>query len=244
MLRARQVDDKVVSLTDCLSFGPIASSEQRSDWLDAHVPVWGGWDWISESAQEFLDTISAWPGERLVWIAPRSACEQCGLQWYFERTHGAAGPMIIADRPIQFKRVTAVSLGLGELAPEYMDDLYCNAPRRDWAAERASPDEWQRLRAEDTLLRIVDQGVLRSVPPTYFDQLLLDRCTADWQKWSRAVGWAMVDAMDQGHHLGDAPILWRLRELIKAGRLECRGELPGQQHDVDHRPNAELRRIA
>ena len=245
VLRARGSFDEVVSLTDCLAFGPISTGnfEERSDWLDVHAPIEGNWDWLVPRAEDFLNEISAWAGDRLVWIAPRSACEQCGVQWYFEQTEAPGRPMIIADQPIQFKKVAAVPLGLGELADEYMGDLLDHAPRREWPSERSSPDEWRRLRAEDTQLRIVEGGNLRSVVPSYFDDLILNRCTDQWQKWSRVVGWTMVDAMDQGHHAGDVLLLWRLRELVRIGQIECEGELPGRQHDPENRPNAMLRRV-
>ena len=232
-----------MSLTDCLAFGPISSGDfpERSRWLDANTPIWGGWEWIVGRAEDFLNEVSAWTGERLVWIAPRSACEQCGLQWYFEQTEAPAGPMVIADQPIQFKLQKAVPHGLGELEAEYLGELLDNAPRRSWPEERASPAEWQRLRREDGLLRIVEDGVLRTVEPGYFDDLLLGRCTNEWQKWSRVIGWTMVDASDAGHAVGDGPLLWRVRELVAAGRIDCRGELPGIEHGPDNRATGELR---
>lgn len=235
----------VLSLTDCLAYGPISGNnfEKRIDWLDAQIPLTGGWDWIADSVEDFLHQISSWTGDRLVWIAPRSACEQCGLQWYFEQTEVTPGPMIIADQQVQFKRAASVPLGLGELGDEYIADLLDHAPRREWPAELASPREWRRLRAEDTLLRIVENGRLRSVSPTFFDDLLLNRCTAEWQKWSRVVGWSMLDAMEAGHHVGDIFLLWRLHELIGEARIGCRGEFPDGEYRPD-RPTAELRRIA
>lgn len=239
----RGSEDEVISLTDCLAYGPISSGsfEDRSDWLDAHTPIWRGWDWIIPSAKHFLTTIRNWADNRLVWIALRSACEQSGLQWCFEQTKIPAGPMIIADQPIRFKKDTAVPLSLGELADEYVADLLDHAPRRAWPAERSSWNEWRRLRSENALLRIVADGCLRSVSPDYFDHLLLKHCSGDWQKWSRVVGNAMIDAMEQGYHAGDALLLWRVRALAGSGQIECRGELPGREHGPDKRPTAELR---
>ena len=236
----------MVSLSDCLAFGPIASGsfEERAAWLDAHIPSWGGWDGIVESAAKFLDEIRRWTGDRLVWIAPRSACEQCGLQFYLKQSGAPIAPMVIADEPIQYQRCAAIPLGLGELDNEQVAELLDNAPRRTWPADRASPDEWRRLRGEASLLRIVENGRLRSVDPDFFDGLLLGRCTDEWQKWARVVGWAMVDAMEQGHHVGDALLLWRLRELVGQGRIVVRGELPGREHGPDNRVTAELKRMA
>jgi hypothetical protein len=246
VLTVRGSRDEVVGLADCLATGPIVTGDpdDRAAWFDAHVPDHHGWDWIARSAKDFLSRIRAWPGERLLWIAPRSACEQCGLQWYFEQVSGAAaGPMVIADEPLSGGWRDAPPLGLGELPAELIAALLDHAPRREWPGERASGDLWRRLRGEGGMLRIVEQGALRTVAEDYFDHLLLKHCSGDWRKWSRVVGYAMIDAMEQGHHTGDAFCLWRLRDLVERKRIECRGELPGRQHDEHHRPNALLRRI-
>jgi len=246
VLTVRGSRDEVVGLDDCLAMGPIATGDpaERAAWLDAHAPNPFRWDWIVETARNFLSQIQAWRGERLVWIAPQSACEQCGLQYYFEQVpEAAAGPMVIADGPLSAGWRHSPPLGLGELPAELMAGLLDQAPRREWPREKASGDLWRRLRGEDGLLRIVEQGALRTVAEDHFDTLLLGHCSGNWQKWSRVVGHAMMDAMEQGHHTGDAFYPWRLRELVRHGRIACRGELPGRRHDGHHRPNAQLRRI-
>lgn len=245
VLTVRRSRDEVVGLADCLAVGPIATgkADDRAAWFDAHVPDAHGWDWIAGSTQDFLSRIWAWPGERLPWIAPRSACEQCGLQYYFEQVpDAAAGPMIIADEPLSGGWSDAPPLGLGELPAELMAALLDDAPRREWPGERALGELWRRLRREDGLLRIVEQGALRTVSEDHFDYLLLKHCPGDWQKWSRVVGYAMIEAMEEGHQTGDAFFIWRLRELVERGRIECQGELPGRQHDEHRRPNAVVRR--
>ena len=222
--------DEVVSLTDCLAYGPIGSGDlaERADWLDAHAPIEFSWDWIVESAADFLERIEAAGMERLVWIAPRSACERCGLQWYFEQTGAPAGPMIIADRPLSGGWSDAPPMGLGELPPELMAQLL-GSPRREWPSGLASPEPWRQLRAGDSLLRIVDDGVLRSASPDHFDGVLLAQCRPEWRKWAYVIGHAMGAAMEAGHRLDDTFFLWRLRELIAQGRIECEGALPGPE---------------
>lgn len=246
VLTVRRSGDEVVGLSDCLAMGPIATGnpDERSAWLDERIPQHVGWDRIARSTLDFLSTIRSWRGERLTWIAPRSACEQCGLHWYFEQVPEAAtAPMIIADGPLSGGWSEAPPLGLGELPAELMADLFDHAPRRQWPGPVTSGETWRRLRGEAGLLRIVEQGALRTVSEDYFDPLLLDRCLRDWEKWSRVVGRAMIDAMEEGHHIGDSFFIWRLRDLVERGRMECRGDLPGRQHDGHHRPDAFLRRI-
>jgi hypothetical protein len=244
VLTVRGSGDEVVGFADCLAMGPIAGGDpdERAAWFEAHVPERFGWGWIADSTRDFLSAIRAWRGKRLVWIAPQSACEQCGLQWFFEQVAGgAAGPMIIADAPLSGGWRDAPPLGLGELPAELVAGLLDRAPRRQWPDARASGDVWRRLRGEDGLLRIVERGALRTVAEDHFDDLLLGSCSGEWRKWSRVVGDAMTKAMERSHHTGDAFYLWRLRELVRLGRIECRGELPGRQHDEKRRPDALLR---
>jgi hypothetical protein len=106
-----------------------------------------------------------------------------------------------------------------------------------------SPELWQRLRTEDSLLRVVEEGRLRSVAPTYFDEILLQHTPAEWCWWARVVGNTMVDAGERGHNIGDAFLIWRLRELVKEGKIECEGELPGREHAPENRATARLRRL-
>ena len=229
---------------DCFAIGPIAGDwDARVAWLDgiSPAPLDVGADWMKRSAEQFLADIRSGGPNRLVWIAPQSACEQCGLQWYFEQFPDApAGPMIIADQPIVRGWFNSAPLGLGELSEAEIAGLL-DGPRRQWPSERASPEPWRRLRAENVLLRVVEGGELRSAEPHYFDDLLFDQLSTDWNKWARVVGGAMVAAGERGHNISDSYLLWRVRELVDARRIECQGEMPGPQHDRDNRPNAKLR---
>jgi hypothetical protein len=151
--------------------------------------------------------------------------------------------MIIADQLLSRGWLNIPPVGLGELSDELIAGLLDHAPRREWPAERASPELWQRLRTEDSLLRVVEEGRLRSVAPTYFDEILLQHTPAEWCWWARVVGNTMVDAGERGHNIGDAFLIWRLRELVKEGKIECEGELPGREHAPENRATARLRRL-
>ena len=236
-----------MSLSDCLAVGPIASGrmDERLEWLNHTMPNQLDWAWVAESVDQFRQRVGASELAPLVWVAPASACEQCGVQWYFEQFPEAPpGPMVIADQPLSRGWLNSPPIGLGELPEDLMAGLLDNAPRREWPADRASPQLWRRLREEGSLLRVVEDGDLRSVAPDFFDTLLLQQAPPEWTSWSRVVGGTMVAAGEQGHNIGDPYLVWRVRELVRAGDLECRGELPGRRHDREHRPDAMLRRVA
>jgi hypothetical protein len=79
---------------------------------------------------------------------------------------------------------------------------------------------------EETCLRIVDNGKLRSVDADYFDHFLLARCTTDWTKPHRLIADVMAEIWDAGHNLDATFLSWRLRELVKGNKIACDGESP------------------
>ena len=93
---------------------------------------------------------------------------------------------------------------------------------------------------EGELLRIVAEGQLRSASADFFDHFLLRRTPNEWTRWHRVVGDAMGDAWDVGHHPDDSMLKWRLRELVRDGRVELSGDLAVQ---MDPAAAAKLRRV-
>jgi hypothetical protein len=247
VLKARSSSDRVASLGDCLAIGPVPGLDwaERIAWFDDidPAPADVGSDWMKDSADRFLADIRSHDGDRLVWIAPQSACEQCGLQYYFEQFPDASpGPMVIVDGPLSLGWRNAPPIGLGELPDELMARLLDEAPRREWPKERATPEVWRSLRADGGLLRIVEGGELRSAAPDHFDDFLVDQASGEWRRWSRLVGHAMGGAGERGHYVSDVYLIWRLRELVRLGWLECEGTLPGGGQTRSSQADARLRR--
>jgi hypothetical protein len=228
VLHARGRRERVVDLTEFLDWGPIATSnfEDRVSWLDRRVPSnLGGWKWIIEGVAEFRERAAA-DSDRLIWIAPRSAHEQSGLHWYLDQFGGTGSEMIVADYALQDAWRGEPPLGLGELGERQIAELLDKCARLPSDLSRFPAARWRSLIADDALLRIVDDGLLRSAPENYFDRFLLERCSAGWAKWQRVVGNAMVDIMDTGHSADDLLLFWRLCELIQRREIACNGELP------------------
>ena len=118
VLKARSSSDRVASLGDCLAIGPVPGLDwaERIAWFDDidPAPADVGSDWMKDSADRFLADIRSHDGDRLVWIAPQSACEQCGLQYYFEQFPDASpGPMVIVDGPLSLGWRNAPPIGSG-----------------------------------------------------------------------------------------------------------------------------------
>ncbi|UPK67665.1 DUF1835 domain-containing protein [Chitinophaga filiformis] len=84
-------------------------------------------------------------------------------------------------------------------------------------------DEWSRMMNENAGVRLLEGGKkIKGEPAVFYDKELLQQSTAEFQKASKVVGLVTgklkYPVMDQ--FLG-----WRLKELIKQGKLESKGEL-------------------
>ena len=227
VLSARGKRERVVDLTEWLDWGPIALNdfEEREAWLDHHIP-WGDgrWDWIASGPQKFQSKIEKDP-DRLIWIAPRSASEQCGLYWYLDRFGGDGASMIVADYPLPGAWRGQSPFALGELRDEEIGALLDQANRELWNPSRFPQSRWRNLCEEASLLRIVEQGTIKSAPAELFDSHLLARCPQTWQKLYRVVGETMVSLWDEGHRVDSTFLTWRLRVLAGQGKIVTTGEI-------------------
>lgn len=222
VLRSRDRDEWVVDLTENLDWGLINSSDpqQRVDWLDSNVPsvFEGGWDGIVEQVDDFAYLVDQ-DDDRTIWIEPRSASEISGLHWYLDRFGASDAHMLIAPEFEWFR-----SLGTRDF--EAMVELLDHCPRVPWDQARFPKRLWATLEAENSVLRVIINGVLQSVPNDYFDRYILERCSSAWTEWMRVVGNSMVDIDDAGHRVSDLFLRWRVGELIKSGIVVVDGKLP------------------
>jgi hypothetical protein len=83
---------------------------------------------------------------------------------------------------------------------------------------------WRHLKAENAPLRVLSEGELVSEPLSFFDPLLMSYATPQWKKASRIIGEALAHDLET-LQTGDLVLSARVRSLVKAGRLESRGDL-------------------
>jgi hypothetical protein len=222
VLRARNRRERVVDLTEWLDWGPIdfRDFKQRCAWFDQNVPsaFAGGWEWMNQQIGEFKAGVEG-DYDRTIWIEPLSANELAGLYWYLENFGGSDAQLLVAPR---FKSMC----GLGVRGIESMADLLDNFPREYWDPARFPDNSWTTLAAEHAHLRVVENGLLQSVPSDYFDHYLLRGCSSTWTEWMRVVGNTMININDAGHRVDDLFLQWRLGNLIQSDAVETDGHLP------------------
>ncbi|MGG1600931.1 DUF3658 domain-containing protein [Paenibacillus naphthalenovorans] len=236
-LRSRP-QESVISLDDDLMHGPLEgvggpsrlawwkqflNEEDRADMIPAllkHFMLWQGWP------RQIKGSVVLWAGN--------SATEQIGLRYAL-----AALP---EDIPVSVIDVTS------ELHRLYPDRDYRNAAQAspgqlaglaDNAVSLSGRDradqieDWNRLVADGGLLRIVENGSVRTVDEGYFDALILETAhrllsNRDSElKAARLVG-EIIGVLDQP--VSDTYIEYRLRKLLDQGQLEYTGSLQAMRY--------------
>jgi hypothetical protein len=85
------------------------------------------------------------------------------------------------------------------------------------------PDEWKKLCGEEKGVRILEGGKkLSQHDYDYHDSELLSFISNDWVKVSKLISSFLGKAKQS---TGDAYLLWRIKQLIAAGKIEAQGEI-------------------
>lgn len=84
------------------------------------------------------------------------------------------------------------------------------------------PDEWNRLSAENAMVRILEGGKkIVSKEADFYDKDILTNLTGEWQKGNRAIS-SILGKMKL--KTGDVFLLWRMKQLAEEGKLELNGD--------------------
>jgi Protein of unknown function/Domain of unknown function (DUF1835) len=232
-LKAMNHSTKVLDLCDDLSFGPIAPDDfsARQAWLNQNLPLddqhlfeGEGWDWIATGAHDIQNQLVRHK-EHLIWVAPQNIGELCGLHWYLNRWSSHNASFILVEDALPGGYAGKQPSGIGELRQDQFKWLLEKAVRTSWDEQRFPQARWSQLCQDATNLRIIQQGQVISKAPDYFDELLLARCPRKWEKLHRMIAEGMIALWEVGHHVGDAFVCWRLRELASQGKIIANREM-------------------
>jgi len=244
-------EDRVISLPDDLSFGPISPPDPvaREDWMRREL----GFDptdeeWPIDQVGAFWAEALATPAHRIVWFSKRSAPGYAGFLEFVWRLGDAPCDVIEFDRQEMTYRARDGILRRscvftpGELAPKHFEAkrYWEDATPLDAATRGQYRANWARLRGENAPLRILDDSGLVSAPITYFDDLLIACTIEQWRKSARVLGEALASFIDGPFdQVGAFVLCGRLRALAAAGKLESRGDMAQPRFSEVRLPGAE-----
>ena len=166
--------------------------------------------------------------ELQVWIwAGQNARDVCGYYWLVSQLYDFSGRIhIIYLNNLPFlndKGSVFYPTHLHQILPKEFLKARKLARPVSLAEFELDGDEWSRLMNENAGIRLLEGGKkLKGEPAVFYDKELVQAATAEFQKANKVVG--LVTGKLK-YPVMDLFLGWRLKELIKQGKLESRGEL-------------------
>ena len=151
----------------------------------------------------------------------------CGYYWFmqhFKDYQGTIQVIYLNNLPfINEKGQLFYPSWLGEIQPRELLKAKRLARPITMSEFEVDPDEWKKLCAENSTVRILEGGKkIVGKDETFYDGEILKNLTNDWQKATRVLTNTL-------HRMkiktGDVFIMWRLKELITQGRIEPLGDI-------------------
>jgi hypothetical protein len=95
------------------------------------------------------------------------------------------------------------------------------------------PDEWKKISDENATVRILEGGKkIVGKEVSFYDSEIVKNITPDWQKATRVLTNTL-------HRMkiktGDVFLMWRMKQLISAGKIETMGNVDGGWKEFDVR---------
>lgn len=238
----------VIQIKDDFAVGPLIAIETADGW-NGRVRWWR--ELLKNSpyendAQTFFDdreTVARIKKQldadarQQVWIwMGQNQHDVCGYYWFMQHVKEHQGRIVIIylnNLPfINEKGQLFYPSWVHEIQPKELLKAKKLARPITTSEFEVDPDEWKRLCAENSTVRILEGGKkIVGKDETFYDNDILKNLTNDWQKATRVL-------MNSLHRMkiktGDVFIMWRMKELIGQGKIEVLGDVnkPWKEFDV------------
>lgn len=164
--------------------------------------------------------------EENVWIwMGQNPHDVCGYYWLISQLADYQGKIQV----IYLNNLPFINETGGIFYPQYLHEIQ---PKEFLKAKRLArpvtlsefeldPDEWRKICREDEMVRILEGGKkIASKDVSFFDKDILDALGEKTVKLPRLLS-SLLPKMSI--KTGDAFLVWRIRELVNAGRILCDG---------------------
>lgn len=115
--------------------------------------------------------------------------------------------------------------GVGVNSPEQLAAHYSHRVPLSMDDRTHLASAFDEIVARADLLRVYDGERIVSADSDYFDSYVLSFATPEWERAVRVIGNCLGHRANDKMMIGDFFFEWRLRTLIRAGRLEAQGDL-------------------
>jgi len=237
----------VIQIKDDFAVGPLINVETDEGW-NSRVSWWR--DLLKNSPYEndpqtFFDdretvkkleeqldtdlTTQVW-----IWMG-QNQHDVCGYYWlmqFFKEYQGRVLVIYLNNLPfISEKGQLFYPSWIGEIQPKELLKAKRLARPITMSEFEVDPDEWKKLCAENSAVRILEGGKkIISKDETFYDSEILKNLTNEWQKATRV----MTNTLHRMKiKTGDVFIMWRMKELIAKGRIEVLGDINKSWKEFD-----------
>jgi hypothetical protein len=219
--------ETVLAMADSFAEGPLrdvaAGADSRLEWYKRINPELVA-DELPGDDSDLWQRVHASPADVLLWHGPHPV----------ERVFAIRACWHLRDMPERVYEVALAATGRrwrgGRDRPAFYDAVGIAGPKATVQAwdQRAKVVDvfqraecWERLRSEQgDWIRVLDGEAIVQLPVTAYDSLVAEACAGgEWKASSRVVGEIIAE-----HPISLSLLTWRIRELLRSGQLEGRGE--------------------
>lgn len=240
---------EVVQIKDEFAVGPLLNIDTEEGW-QARLDWWramsqgspykqdlaGSFD-DRQTVQELKEKLDA-NADEVIWIwMGQNQHDVCGYYWLvsqFKEYQGRIMSLYLNNLPfINEKGQIFYPSWLGDIQPkEFLKAKKLARPITSSEFE-VDPDEWKKICDENAVIRQLEGGKkIIGKDETFYDNEVLKNITGEWQKASRAL---MNTQNRMKIKTGDLVIMWRMKQLISAGKIEAMGDVNKGWKDFDVR---------
>jgi hypothetical protein len=188
-----------------------------------------------ETVKKIKEHLDANARERVcIWMG-QNQHDVCGYYWfmqYFKEYQGKIQVIYLNNLPfINEKGQLFYPSWISEIQPKELLKAKRLARPITMSEFEVDPDEWRKLCAENSMVRILEGGKkIVGRDETLYDGDILKNLTNEWQKATRVLTNTL-------HRMkiktGDVYIMWRMKELIAQGRIEVLGDINKSWKEFD-----------
>lgn len=229
-----QGNQEIIFFLDDLSQGPIKDGiniEKRINWYnfvkgeDSLKPFLDyDIDDLKENYSTFNGEIYKVDDSDILYLWYGSSREFCGMLYVLELLRNKKLDIYlinVKDTIIKRKEIEFTTRCTGEVIPENIEK-YVEAKRKLNLNEyRELLDNWELLKKDNSILRVIKDVKLESVDENYFDIDILKYTPKEFRNPIRTIGDVLGKSEER---ISDEYIFWRIKELIKAGKIDYSGK--------------------
>lgn len=239
----------VIQVRDDFAVGPLAGIDTEEGWQirldwwrtllqgsphgDSHV---GSFD-DRETVKRIKAKLDENPTEELwIWMG-QNQHDVMGYYWLmpqFREYQGRVMILYLNNLPfINEKGHIFYPSWLSEIQPKEFTKAKKLARPITLSEFEIDPDEWRKIAEENATVRILEGGKkIAGKEENFYDTEILKNVTGEWQKATRVLTNTL-------HRMkiktGDVFIMWRMKSLIKEGKIEVTGDAGKTWKDFDVR---------